>query len=112
METLSLAPGLSALLEQDVLSLSGDLDRHNGVVLLHWLEALPVISRLDLAELDIVDGVAATHAVNAVRMLHSRASFLCIEHAPQVLAHNLYRTGLLMDDGIVLEAMREDEAYG
>ena len=70
------------------------------------------ISVLELAELDITDGVAAVLAVNAVRLLRSRVPSLRIVAAPQVLAHNLYRTGMLAGGGIVLEAMREDEAYG
>jgi len=56
--------------------------------------------------------VAATQAVNAVRYLLSTQATLRIHGAPQLLAHNLYRTGLLIEGRLVLEAMREDEAYG
>ena len=112
MSQFSLTTGLEVTVTAEVLSLGGDLTRANGSVLEAWLQTLPPISVLDLSELDIEDGVAATHMVNAVRMLRSRVARLQIVAAPQVLAHNLYRTGLLAQGGIELEAMREDEAYG
>lgn len=112
MERFSLAFGLEAAVAGGLLSLSGELTRHNGAALEQWVRTLPAISVLELAEFDIEDGVAATHAVNAVRLLQSRVQLLRIEAAPQVLAHNLYRTGLLQDGGLELKDMREDEAYG
>lgn len=106
-----LDPELSVALADNCLIISGDLSAANGPLLLQWLESLPVVSRLDLAELDINDGVAATYAVNAVRLLLSRDTPLVIDSAPQVLAHNLYRTGMLEGDSVRLVDMREDEAY-
>lgn len=92
--------------------INGDLNRTNSPCLLQWLLEQPAIACLDLADMEIEDGVAATYAVNAVRVMLSRVPRLCIESAPQVLAHNLYRTGLLSGGNIELIAMREDEAYG
>lgn len=112
MERIALAPELEAGLVGDSLSLQGELTRLNGAVLEQWLATLSGIAVLELSELDIGDGVAATHALNVVRLLRSRTPLLRIVAAPQVLAHNLYRTGMLAGGGIVLEAMREDEAYG
>lgn len=112
MKQFPKAAGLKVTIDGDRLVLGGDLTRTNGVVLEQWIHSLPAISVLDLAELDIEDGVAATHMVNAVRLLCGRVPVLQIVGAPQVLAHNLYRTGLLARGGIELKAMREDEAYG
>jgi hypothetical protein len=112
MECHSPASGLSASIAEGFLALSGELNRSNSPELLLWLRSMPAISRLDLSELDIDDGVAATYAVNIVRLLRSRVSRLRIDFAPQVLGHNLYRTGVLLDGGVELRDMREDEAYG
>lgn len=112
MSPFPFTTGLDVTVTAEVLTLGGDLTRVNGAVLEAWLQNLPLISVLELSELDIEDGVAATHMVNAVRMLRSRVAQLQIVAAPQVLAHNLYRTGLLAQGGIELKAMREDEAYG
>jgi hypothetical protein len=112
MEHCSFSGGLEAGVGADYLALSGDLTRLNGQELLSWLQALPAITCFDLADLDIEDGVAATEAVNAVRLLSSRVTRLRIIAAPQVLAHNLYRTGMLATGKIELVDMREDEAFG
>lgn len=112
MKSFSLAPGLEAEITYELLILRGELSRSNAPALQEWLQDLPSIAKLELAEFDIEDGVAATYAVNAVRLLRSRVSLLQIVGAPQVLAHNLYRTGLLAEGGIELKQMREDEAYG
>jgi anti-anti-sigma regulatory factor len=112
MHWQSLTNDLEAGLDGGTLALRGELTRLSGPVLLSWLHTLPVIVVLDLAELDIRDGVAATHAFDAVRLLCSRVAILRIVAAPQALAHTFYRTGLLAEGGIELEAMREDEAYG
>jgi len=92
--------------------LSGELCRDNGEALLQWLQSAPPVECMELSELEIADGVAATQAVNAVRLLSARVVLLRIVGAPQVLGHNLYRTGQLAQGNIELVAMREDEAYG
>jgi len=112
MERHSLAADLFATVDSVCVGLHGELTRDNASALLAWLEGLGDISVLLLEDFDIADGVAATQAVNAVRRLLGAQGRLCIRGAPQVLAHNLYRTGLLLDGRIELQAMREDEAYG
>jgi anti-anti-sigma regulatory factor len=112
MERISLAPELEAGLAGESLSLRGELTSLNGAAFEQWLGTLSGITVLELSELDIGDGVAATHAFNAVRLLSSRIPLLRIVAAPQVLAHTLYRTALLQAGGITLEAMREEEPYG
>lgn len=112
MNHFCLGVGLEATVAGDQLSLTGELASIHGDVLEQWLQSMPPVSVLDLAEFDIEDGIAAAHAVNAVRLMCSRVSVLQIVAAPQVLAHNLYRTGQLAQGGIDLKDMREDEAYG
>lgn len=112
MERYFFSGGLSATVDDGQLRLSGDLTRSNSTELLQWLPSIPPVTCLELAEFDIDDGVAATQAVNALRLLCAQVPVLRIDSAPQVLAHNLYRTGLLAQGNIELIDMREDEAYG
>jgi anti-anti-sigma regulatory factor len=66
---------------------------------------------LDLSELDIEDPAGAVSAVNAIRRLAARGGAVVVRGAPQLLAHNLYRCGLL-GGPIALVDTRQDEAYG
>jgi anti-anti-sigma regulatory factor len=71
----------------------------------------PVI--LDLHGLDIEDGVALTTCINSLRDLRARSIGLVLRGAPQILGHNLYRTGLLGGSrAIELIDMRLDEPGG
>ena len=68
---------------------------------------------LEISRLDIEDGVALVTTINALRALRARSRRLVLRGAPQMLGHNLYRTGML--DGsaaIELVDMRLDEANG
>jgi hypothetical protein len=112
MERHPIAADLEAELVGRHLGLRGELRRDNAHALLLWLDGCTTIERLELDEFDIADGIAATEAINAVRRLLARQPHLLIHGAPQLLAHNLYRSGLLEGGRITLEAMREDEAYG
>lgn len=107
---------ISASKQAGVLVLAGELSAADGNKLEQWFHLLEVFEtpqRLELAELDIVDGVAATHMLNIVRLILNRCGQATLSGAPQLLAHNLYRAGLLFDGcAITLEGMREDEAYG
>jgi anti-anti-sigma regulatory factor len=68
---------------------------------------------LDFSGLDIEDGVALAVAINSLRLICSRSSKLLIRGAPQMLGHNLYRTGMLVDCGqIEMVEMRLDEPAG
>jgi len=112
MERIVISEDLEATLENGRVGLHGELRHDNALLFLTWLGGIGSVTQLWLDELDIDDGIAATEAVNAIRSLLAKQPLLSIHGAPQVLAHNLYRTGLLSEGRIHLEAMREDEAYG
>ena len=68
---------------------------------------------LDLRGLDIEDGVALATCINSLRELRGRASSLVLRGSPQMLAHNLYRSGMLEGPGAIeLVDMRLDEPSG
>lgn len=96
------------------LIISGDLDASGITQFEAEIAALPLLPdplRLDLSGFDISDGLAAVAAVDAMRRL-ARGRRLVLQGAPQLLAHNLYRVGDLEGGSVVLEATRQDEAYG
>jgi hypothetical protein len=64
---------------------------------------------LDLDDLELCDATAVAEALNALRWLAGRVR-LVVRRAPQMLAHALYKAGLLRDGRIVLEAVRDEEA--
>ena len=64
---------------------------------------LPAPARLDL---DAGEAVAA--AVDGVRALLVGRRLILVE-APQMLAHTLYKVGMLADPRLALERPREDE---
>ena len=63
---------------------------------------------LDLDDLELDDGSAVAEAVNALRGL-LRSATVVVHHAPQMLAHTLYKTGMLDNDRLSLEAPRVEE---
>jgi hypothetical protein len=98
------------------LILAGELKAADGEKLEQWFRRLETVATphcLQLGELEIMDGVAATHMVNIVRLLVERCGSVTLKEAPQLLPHNLYRAGLFYEGcAITLEGMREDEPYG
>ena len=60
---------------------------------------------LHLLDLDILDGVAMAKVVTALRKFQPIRLF----YAPQMLAHTLYKCGLLHEEGFELVFPREDE---
>ena len=102
--------------EAGVLILSGELRGDDASKLERWyhlLELHETPQQLELSELDIADGVAATHMLNIVRLTLNRCGTATLIGSPQSLAHNLYRAGLIFPGcAINLVGMREDEAYG
>lgn len=94
------------------VAVSGELDAGNARLLLPLLESQGAIIQLDLAELDIEDREATLAAVDAVRRLLADAGQLTIRHSPQILAHTLYRVGLLESPGLRLIEPRQEEPYG
>lgn len=69
---------------------------------------------LDLAELEFEpsDGVALAGWVDRVRERVRARGRVVIRHCPQMLAHTLYKAGLLRDGRIVLVEVRDEEPYG
>jgi hypothetical protein len=58
--------------------------------------------RLDLLDLDLEDGVSVAETVNALRILLAHHGTMTLLHAPQMLAHTLYKIGMLQDGRLVL----------
>ena len=99
---------------EGVTFVAGDLREKNASSFLSQVRSLVLGSDgsviLDLRELDIEDGVALAACINSLRELRARVHKLVLRCAPQMLGHNLYRTGML--DGpnaIELVDMRLDE---
>jgi anti-anti-sigma regulatory factor len=95
----------------------GDLREQNAANFESGVRALVVESAgsviLDLHGLDIEDGAALATCINSLRELRARVSGLVLRGAPQMLGHNLYRTGMLNGPGAVeLLDMRLDEPSG
>ena len=68
---------------------------------------------MNMSAFDVTDGVGVATAINAIRHLLERTEKISIIAAPQILAHNLYRVGMLeADSRIELVDMREEEPYG
>lgn len=65
--------------------------------------------QLDLHELELEDGTAVAEAVNALRALVKLAPVV-LWHAPQMLAHTLYKTNMLSGGRLALELPREEES--
>jgi anti-anti-sigma regulatory factor len=66
---------------------------------------------LELEDLVLEDGAAVAEAVNALREL-GRHTRVVVRHAPQLLAHTLYKTGMLRSQRFELAEPRQEEPYG
>lgn len=96
--------------------IEGELDRHTVTSLHGWCDGLSTWQQqasLELGGLEILDSEGAAAAVEAIRLLLQRTSALTVLHAPHLLAHTLYRIGML-EAGKKLELVepREEEPYG
>ena len=60
------------------------------------------VPRIDLLDLDLEDGVSVAETVNALRILLAHHGTMTLLHAPQMLAHTLYKIGMLQDGRLVL----------
>jgi anti-anti-sigma regulatory factor len=95
-----------------VLTVSGILDESNAASLAVLFGSHAGVDVLELAELDL-DGSAATlAAVDAVRRLLEASGRLTLYNSPQILAHTLYRVGLLETGTLELRDTRQEEPYG
>lgn len=66
---------------------------------------------LDLVELDTGTGAELAALVDELRARAAGAG-LILRNCPQMLAHTLYKAGLLRRGHIVLESVRDEEPYG
>ncbi|MEX1363769.1 MAG: hypothetical protein AB1Z98_11620 [Nannocystaceae bacterium] len=74
------------------------------------MDAAPHV--LELAELDVDDGPELARLVTRLRALAREHGRLQLRDCPQMLAHTLYKAGLLRDGRIELVSVREEEPYG
>ena len=103
--------------ESHLIYLEGELSEQNAAEFDEAFRRLSVspngTTTLNMASLDITDGVSVATVLNAIRNLLERTEKVIIIAAPQMLAHNLYRVGMLAADSrIELVDMREEEPYG
>jgi len=65
--------------------------------------------RVEMDTLELEDGVSVAEMINGLRALLSRWEQLTLVEAPQMLAHTLYKVGMLRSGRIVLIDPREDQ---
>jgi len=75
-------------------------------------EPEPPVFELDLAELELERGVELTRWVDAIRQHLREHRRVRICSCPQMLAHTLYKVGMLGDPRLELVDTREEEPYG
>ncbi|MEL6344238.1 MAG: STAS domain-containing protein [Myxococcota bacterium] len=96
----------------ETLVIHGDLDGPAATALAAQLRQLagsgPTL-RIDLGELELDDGVAVAEMVNGLRALQRRWPALVLVEAPQMLAHTLYKVGMLDGERYQLIRPRDDE---
>ncbi|AOU99380.1 hypothetical protein BI364_16890 [Acidihalobacter yilgarnensis] len=67
---------------------------------------------LELDELELLDAAAVIGMLELIRGLMADKMHVTVLHAPQTLAHTLYRVGELERHGLRLIDPREEEPYG
>ena len=71
-----------------------------------------MVHELDLTELELERGVEVARWVDRLRDELRTHGRLRVLHCPQMLAHTLYKTGMLRDGRLELVEPREEEPYG
>lgn len=66
---------------------------------------------LDLGEVEIEDGPALARLVTSLRRRAERGGPIVLTRCPQMLAHTLYKAGVLGAGRIRIESMREEEPH-
>jgi hypothetical protein len=92
--------------------LLGDVDSGGAVRVLEAFQAESGQSgtvELLMEEAELTDGVSVTHMVDAVRLLLKSYEQVRLIRSPQMLAHSLYRVGMLQGGGLELVEPREEE---
>lgn len=67
---------------------------------------------LDFAEADIADGPAMALLTATLKHLLSAGVQVRLHQPPQLVVHNLYRVGYYPHPQLLVQGMRQDEAYG
>jgi hypothetical protein len=66
-------------------------------------------AELLMEDAELTDGISVTHMVDAVRLLLRSYGQVRLIRSPQMLAHSLYRVGMLQGGGLELVEPREEE---
>jgi ABC-type transporter Mla MlaB component len=66
---------------------------------------------LDFAEADIADGAAMALLTATLKQLLAAGVHVTLHQPPQLVVHNLYRVGYYPHAQLLVESMRQDEAY-
>jgi len=74
-------------------------------------EPHPDTVRLDLSEEEADDPIALANRIDELRVLVEAGCTVELQHCPQMLAHTLYKAGLLQGGRIVIASMRAEEPY-
>lgn len=94
-----------------VLTLTGLIDRDMAALFgeqLAGLEPSDAPIHIELEDADVEDGVVVTMLVDYLRTTARRVGRVELHHAPQVIAHTLYRVGALSEMPITLIDPREE----
>ncbi len=92
--------------------LLGDVDSGGAARVLEAFQAESGQSgtvELLMEDAELTDGVSVTHMVDAVRLLLKSYGQVRLIRSPQMLAHSLYRVGMLQGGGLELVEPREEE---
>jgi hypothetical protein len=101
---------------EGAIRVGGNIDADSAAAFARVLaHDVPLLSRgrgrivLELGDLELDDGPAVAEAVNALRVLLQGAP-VTLRETPQLLAHVLYKAGMLRSERLQLEATRDEEA--
>ena len=94
-----------------VVRVCGVLNDDNAHAFGALVEAQGESDILELGELDLEGARATLAAVDAVRGRLAADGRLTLVHTPQILAHTLYRTGLLESAHLNLVETRQEEPH-
>ena len=75
--------------------LEGEIDRTGVEAFAAWAARAEGPLLVDLGDAEVEDGAACGELVRALRQLAERGVRVKLLHAPQVLAHVIYRVGML-----------------
>lgn len=67
---------------------------------------------VDLDDVEIDRGADVVELVNALRDAGSEGRRVVVRGCPQLLAHTLYKAGILREGWLELASVREEEPYG